>query len=237
MTITESTLIADIAAGLPASVRVFQRHGVDFCCGGRKPLAVACQELGLSFPDIAQELEALVGGPAAVTRDWTTAPLHELTSHIVTTYHDPLRQEMPRLEGMAARVARVHGAKAPQLLPRIEAIVGELSADLNEHMRKEELVLFPAIRAIERGAAAGIPLAQPIRVMESEHDRAGELLFELRRLTQGYVAPEWACATARALYQGLSELEAAMHVHVHLENNVLFPRALAFADDVALTRH
>ena len=227
MTITESTLIADIATDVPSSVRVFQRHGVDFCCGGKKPLAVACDELGLSFADLTREIETAAAGPAATVRDWNTAPLHDLIEHIVATYHEPLREEMPRLEAMAVRVARVHGQKAPRLLDRIEHIVGELSADLTEHMRKEELVLFPAIRDIEKGASSRVPLDAPIRVMEWEHDRAGELLAELRSLTDGYVPPEWACATARALYQGLAELEASMHVHVHLENNILFPRTLA----------
>lgn len=229
MTITEHTLVADIAAEIPPSVRVFQRHGVDFCCGGKRPLAVVCDDLGLSFDEIAREIEASAAAPRASDRDWSTAPLRELTEHIVTTYHESLRQEMPRLEAMATRVARVHGLKAPRVLDRLDHIVGELSADLNEHMRKEELVLFPAIRAIEDGRRPDVPLAAPITVMEDEHDRAGALLAELRILTDDYVAPEWACATARALYAGLAELEAAMHVHVHLENNVLFPRALALA--------
>ena len=229
MTITETTLIADIAADVPSSVRVFQRYGVDFCCGGKRPLAAACQEQGLSFPEIKDEIERVGAGPAASQRDWNTASLHDLTEHIVTTYHEPLREEMPRLEAMAARVARVHGQKAPRLLDRIEAIVGELSADLTGHMRKEEIVLFPVIRGIENGATSPMPLDRPIHVMELEHDRAGELLAELRALTAGYAPPDWACATTRALYQGLAELEASMHVHVHLENNVLFPRAIALA--------
>jgi regulator of cell morphogenesis and NO signaling len=130
---------------------------------------------------------------------------------------------------MASKVARVHGAKAP-FLGRVDDVVGELSADLSEHMRKEEVVLFPTIRAIERGQhLAGDWVAAPISVMRHEHDRAGELLAELNRLTGGYVAPEWACATFQALYRGLQELEEAMHVHVHLENNVLFPRAVKLA--------
>jgi regulator of cell morphogenesis and NO signaling len=229
MTITESTLIADIAADVPSSVRVFQRYSVDFCCGGKRPLAVACEEQGLSFSDIRREIELVAAAPAAAQHDWNTASLHDLTDHIVTAYHQPLREEMPRLGAMAARVARVHGQKAPRLLDRIEAIVGELSADLSEHMRKEEIVLFPAIRSIENGGTSAMPLDRPIHVMELEHDRAGELLAELRVLTAGYVPPDWACATARALYQGLADLEASMHLHVHLENNVLFPRAIALA--------
>jgi regulator of cell morphogenesis and NO signaling len=229
MTITHHTLIADIAAGMPPSVRVFQRHGVDFCCGGRKPLGVACAELGLSFSDLAREIEAAVATPVEPQRDWVAAPLPDLVDHIVAAYHEPLRQELPRLHAMATRVARVHGDKAPGTLDRIDAIVGELSVELHDHMGKEELVLFPAIVQAVDGGRPQVPLGAPIAVMEAEHDHVGALLAELSILTAGYTAPDWACATTRALYAGLAEFEAAMHVHVHLENNVLFPRALALA--------
>jgi regulator of cell morphogenesis and NO signaling len=233
MTISENTSVAEIAAAVPASVRIFQRHGVDFCCGGKKPLGVVCEEQGLSFDELSRAIEAADVEPGE-TRDWTNAPLHELIDHIVSSYHDDLREELPRLETMAARVLRVHGGREPRFLGCIDAIVAELSADLNEHMRKEELVLFPAICAIERGpTSAGKTIAAPIRVMEWEHDRAGELLAELRSVTGGFAAPEWACQTLRALYHGLQELEASMHVHVHLENNLLFPRALKLAAEAA----
>jgi regulator of cell morphogenesis and NO signaling len=234
MTITERTSVAEIAAALPASVRVFQRHGVDFCCGGKKPLSVVCEEQGLSFAELAHAIEQAAAGPALEPEDWTRVPLHILIDHIVSTYHDVLREELPRLETMAARVLRVHGGREPRLLGRIEAIVAELSADLNEHMRKEELVLFRMIRAIEaKSTTGGLGISAPIRVMEWEHDRAGELLAELRRITGGLDAPRWACETLRALYHGLQELEASMHMHVHLENNVLFPRALQLAAQAA----
>lgn len=226
MTITETTTIADIASALPTSVRVFQRHGIDFCCGGKKPIGAVCREHGLSFADIASAIEALRDTIDSDTRDWSHEPLGSLVAHIVTAYHNPLREELPRLVTMAAKVARVHGGKAGHLA-RLEAIVTELSTELLTHMRKEEMVLFPAIDKLARGAAGGLlPIAAPIAVMEHEHDHAGSLLQELRVITEGYEVPDWGCATLRALYQGLADLEAAMHVHVHLENNVLFPRAL-----------
>ena len=226
MTITETTTIADIASALPTSVRVFQHHGIDFCCGGKKPLGAVCREHGLSFADIASAIEALRDTIDSDTRDWSHEPLGSLVAHIVTAYHNPLREELPRLVTMAAKVARVHGGKAGHLA-RLEAIVTELSTELLTHMRKEEMVLFPAIDKLARGAAGGLlPIAAPIAVMEHEHDHAGSLLQELRVITEGYEVPDWGCATLRALYQGLADLEAAMHVHVHLENNVLFPRAL-----------
>jgi regulator of cell morphogenesis and NO signaling len=230
MTITETTTIADIASALPTSVRVFQRHGIDFCCGGKKPIGAVCREQGLNFAEIAGAIEASRGTADSDTRDWSREPLGTLISHIVTAYHQPLREELPRLQAVAARVAKVHGGKA-LYLGRLEAIVAELSGDLLTHMRKEEMVLFPAIDTLTRGAAGrSFPIAAPIAVMEIEHDRAGSLLEELRAITGGYQVPDWGCATLRALYDGLADLEAAMHVHVHLENNVLFPRALGLLE-------
>jgi regulator of cell morphogenesis and NO signaling len=229
MTITEQTTVAEIVSALPSSVRVLQRHGIDFCCGGKTPLGAACREHGVPFAELAGAIEASSAQPANDVRDWNRESLHALIDHIVTTYHDSLREELPRLESMSAKVARVHGIKAPHLR-RVEALLMALSADLRAHIHKEEMVLFPAIRAIERRDGSSLATIEtPIAVMELEHDRAGGQLSELRAVTRGYVAPEWACETLRALYHGLSELESAMHVHVHLENNVLFPRALNLA--------
>lgn len=232
MQITDTTTIADVAGAIPSSIRVFQRHGIDFCCGGRKPLADVCRERNLSLPDVVREIDEARAAPERGDRDWAREPLDALIRHIVSAYHDPLRAELPRLADMAAKVARVHGAKAPELA-RLEAIVVELTADLLSHMRKEEMVLFPAIDGIERGTPAAIPISAPIAVMDQEHDHAGALLAELREITGGYVPPGWGCATCRALYSGLEALEAQMHVHVHLENNILFPRALARAGAAA----
>ncbi len=224
MTITDTTTVADIVSAVPSTARVFERHRIDFCCGGKIPLADACRKAGAPLEEVTAALEASARQPDPDTRDWNRAPLADLIDHIVSTYHEPLREELPRLESMAAKVARVHGAKAPHL-SRLETIVTELSADLRSHMRKEEGVLFPAIRAMTPGGAPGMPIGAPIAVMEHEHDRAGELLAEMHRLTDGYAVPAWACETVRAYYHGLSELESGMHIHVHLENHVLFPRA------------
>jgi regulator of cell morphogenesis and NO signaling len=225
MTITEKTTVADIASAIPSSVRVFQQHGIDFCCGGKTPLAVACDARGLSFAALSQAIEQSATTPAPDVRDWRNESLDALIWHIVRTYHDPLRKELPRLAALSSKAAEVHGAKGA-FLRRVAAIVAELSDELTSHMQKEEMILFPAIRALEEGRST-LPLAAPIAVMEHEHDGAGLFLDELRRITGGYELPPWACATIEALYHGLSELESAMHVHVHLENNVLFPRALA----------
>jgi regulator of cell morphogenesis and NO signaling len=231
MIITEQTTIAEIASSVPSSVRIFQRHGIDFCCGGKRPIGVVCQEQGLSYNEIVQLIQMSNAQPEPDARDWSQASLTELVAHILTTYHEPLRQELPRLEAMAAKVARVHGENAPYMI-RVNAIVAELADELRSHMQKEEIVLFPAVEAIEsRAAQPAMPLSAPIAVMEDEHDHAGALLAELRKITSGYVMPEWGCGTFQALYHGLAELEAAMHVHIHLENNLLFPRALKLASE------
>jgi regulator of cell morphogenesis and NO signaling len=226
MIISESTTVADIVVSLPSSVRVFQRYGIDFCCGGKTSLAAACDRQGVAAADVVNAIEAAAAQPAKDDRDWTSEPLGALIDHIVATYHNPLREELPRLESMAAKVRSVHGSKASHLA-RLEAIVSELSAELVMHMKKEEVILFPAIRRVESGAGRpALPISAPIAVMEDEHDHAGALLAELRAITAGYAPPAWACATFRALYRGLAEVESEMHVHVHLENNILFPRAL-----------
>jgi regulator of cell morphogenesis and NO signaling len=129
------------------------------------------------------------------------------------------------IDTLAARVARAHGAKS-QALVEVREVVADLVTELTTHMQKEEVVLFPMIRRIEAGQAAPMPLDAPIHVMEREHDHAGDLLQRLRVLTDDYVPPPFACDTLRALYRELDALEQAMHVHVHLENNVLFPRAV-----------
>ena len=233
MTITESTTVAEIVSTLPSSVRVLQRHGVDFCCGGKRLLADVCRDQGLSFPDLTAAIDASAAAAVPDQQDLAREPLHTLVDHILTTYHDRLRADLPRLEGMASKALKAHISKAPYFAGVHDAIL-ELSADLGEHMRKEEQILFPAICALERGERRHAAwIQQSITDLEQEHQGAGELLAELRRLTHNHVLPEWACATVRALYQGLEELEASMHVHVHLENYVLFPRAQELAEHTA----
>jgi regulator of cell morphogenesis and NO signaling len=223
--ITEHTPVADIAASIPSSVRVFEERGVDFCCGGKKPIGSVCEEQGLSFRDMVAAIEASAAMSAPGQRDWTQESLQALVDHIIRTYHDPLRQQLPWLQAIAAKVLEVHGSKSRHLA-RVEEIVEELSKELIGHMDTEELALFPAICAIEAGGSARLAVAGPIESMERDHDRAGRLLAELRELTDSYSVPEWSCSTFRTLYRELEEVEISMHEHVHLENNVLFPRAL-----------
>lgn len=233
--IAPDTFVARLATRHPATIRVFQKHGIDFCCKGGRPLAEACEEKGVAFDDLRGELAEAAAGPADDTRDWDEAPLGELIGHIVARYHERLREELPRLDAMAARVLLVHGEKHPDTLPALAATLQGLRAELESHMVKEERVLFPAVRQLEAGggSARSAWLAAPIAVMKHEHDDAARALAELRRLTDGYQPPAGACTTFRGLYHGLGELEADLHRHIHLENNVLFPRAARLEGEMA----
>ena len=234
MTWSESTPLAELAAASAAAVRILERHGLDYCCGGARPLKDAAREKGLDAAAILAEIEqAQAGAPA--DRDWRAAPLDELADHIVKTHHEYLKLNLPALSSRLAKVLEVHGAKDPARLRAMSETFGALRAELEEHLHKEEIILFPFIERCARAASQGLPLppapfgtiANPIRVMEREHETAGAALARLRELTAGYTLPEWACDTARALWRGLEDLEQDLHMHIHLENNILFPRAIA----------
>lgn len=232
MDITPQTQISEIVVHHPAASRTFHRHGIDFCCGGRRPLEEVCVEHRLDVSQVLREIAA--DEPhGAEEKDWSDAPLADLVDHILFRYHRSLDEELPRLGALAERVVRAHGERFPDMIPPLARRLGELSEELASHMLKEERVLFPYVVALERAQAEGRTpgrppfgtVVHPIAAMEAEHDDAGRLLTEMHRLTHGYELPEGACNTFRALFHGLAELEREMHLHIHLENNVLFPRA------------
>lgn len=213
--------VGELAMQRPKSVKVLQKHGIDFCCGGGKQLADACAAAGIATESLLAEVSAAESaGPG--DRRWDLAPLPELVDYILATHHVGLPEELDRLVAMAERVLTVHGAKDPERLAEIYELTLGLRAELLPHMHKEEQVLFPWIKQ-----GIGAQAAAPIQVMEMEHEEVGDMLHRLHDLTEHYVAPEGACATWRALYQGLGDLDADLKQHIHLENNVLFPRVLA----------
>ncbi|HEY2291551.1 MAG TPA: iron-sulfur cluster repair di-iron protein [Thermoanaerobaculia bacterium] len=234
MNITPQTQVSEIVVHNPASTRIFHRHGIDFCCGGKRRLSEVCAERQLDVEQIRREI-ATLDPSEAEEKDWSAEPLAAIVEHILARYHHPLQEELPRLTVMAQKVVRAHGASFPAMIPPLQQRLNELADDLETHMLKEERVLFPYIVALEKTVGAGNPIprspfgtvANPIAAMEADHDEAGRLLAEMNRLTGGYQLPEGACNTFRALFHGLAELEREMHLHVHLENNVLFPRAAA----------
>ncbi|MDP6987763.1 MAG: iron-sulfur cluster repair di-iron protein [Phycisphaerales bacterium] len=222
MTVTLETPVGEIASHHPLATRVFARHQIDFCCGGGKSLGEVCHTKGLDGPGVVAEIEhELSTGPDLNAR-WDTAPLDDLIDHIVSTYHRSLTEELPRLEAMLTKVHRVHGEKDPQRLAELLDVFRGLQAELMDHMMKEERILFPMIQQGEGAQASG-----PVSVMEHEHDSAGAALRRIRTLTDDYTPHDNACNTWRALWAGLEQLEVDLHQHIHLENNILFPRALA----------
>lgn len=234
MTWSVSTTLSELAAASLAAVRVFEQHGLDYCCGGARPLEEAAREKGLDAAALIHEIERPQAA-AGAERDWRAAPLVELIDHILRTHHEYLKLNLPALSNRLAKVTEVHGAEDPARLDAMTEVLGALRAELEEHMHKEEVILFPFMERYGRAAAQGLPLppvpfgtiANPIRVMEREHAIAGGALERLRELTGGYRLPEWACDAVKALWRGLGELEQDLHMHIHLENNILFPRAIA----------
>jgi regulator of cell morphogenesis and NO signaling len=229
-TISTERTIAELVLERPARSRTFESLGIDYCCGGKKTLEAVCVKKKLDPQDV---VALLVAGDAAAADtpglDYTALSLTDLIADIVAQHHDYLREELPRLEAMLTKVTRVHGDSEPRLAPMLAAFLG-FAQELGTHMMKEERILFPAIARMEAtGSAAGNcfgSVAQPIAQMEAEHDDAGDALALLRELSDDFTPPEWACNTYRAMLDGLHELEQNMHLHVHKENNVLFPKAI-----------
>lgn len=215
-----TTTLAELAVNHPAAARVFYRHRLDFCCGGRRPLAEVCRERHLDADAILKAIAEEDPLPADSAR-WGLAPIPALIDHILRTYHARLRQQLPALVAMAQKVEKRHGDK-PECPQGLAAHLEAMHASVLDHLAKEEEILFPLILA-GQGARA----AAPVHVMEVEHTQHGEGLQALRRLTDDLTPPPNACPTWRALYLGLQQLEQELMEHIHLENNVLFRRALS----------
>lgn len=228
--ITADRLVADIATRWPATVAVFQRHQIEFCCGGNVPLRLACEQQGLDERAILAELQQATR-PDADQQDWRQASTASLVAHIQARYHVPLRDELPRLHAMLRRVVERHGDRHRKLGPLLE-VYQALQAELLDHIEHEDTVLFPLLSRLDEApprAPESAMLAAPLRELVHEHQAAGAMLGRIRALTDDFVPPAGACPTFRGLYHGLAQLEADMHVHVHLENHVLFARVGAIA--------
>lgn len=222
MQTNENITVAEIAAASLAAVRVFERLGIDYCCGGKRPLPDVCRQKGYDTAAVRRELNEAAKVSGDDTRDWNTAPLEDLVNHIVSTHHAYLNRELPALSERLEKVYRVYNQRYGETLLGLPEVFGELRSELEMHMRKEETVLFPAITGHRPFGA----LANLIGVVESEHESAGKALAKIREITQDFYIPEYACVTYRALISNLRELEQDLHIHIHLENNVLFPRAM-----------
>ena len=231
-TISPEITLAELINQHPSLARTLEGLGLDYCCGGRLSLAQAATDKGLDPAAVVAELAAV-----AVPEDvpWRELGARDLVDHVETTHHHFLWAEMPRVTALLNKIVEVHGSRHPELVG-IRATYEQLRTELEPHMRKEELMLFPAIRALAADEAPpAFPFGSvqnPISKLMSEHDQAGELLERLREQTNGYQAPADGCATYQATFAGLAEIEADTHLHVHKENNLLFPMVVALEADI-----
>ena len=234
MNVDLNRTVRDLAVENPAATRVFEKFGIDYCCGGSKSLREACAEANVA-PDRLLELLQSAGRTKSTkgNKDWKSEPLSDLIDHIVKTHHAYTRAELDRLEPLLAKVCSVHGQRHPKLL-EIRQLFGGLSQELTMHMMKEEQVLFPYINRMEEAVLERRPIMpsmfgtvqNPVQMMMHEHDSAGQALHEMRELSAGYTPPQDACVSFQTLYRALDEFEQDLHQHIHLENNILFPRAV-----------
>ena len=238
MPVDTNKTVRELAVELPYAPKVFEKLGIDFCCGGKRPLSDACHASGLAIGEVVHHLEsaekAVREGREAAAKNWSKSEVGEVIHQILTRHHVYVREEAPRIQQLFAKVASKHGKNHPELLEAQE-LFNALAGELMVHLMKEEQILFPYIQRMEESEVSGEPVPpscfgtvrNPIQMMFMEHDNAGEMLKEIRKQTNDLKPPEDACISFQSLYRDLLAFEADLHQHIHLENNVLFPKALA----------
>ena len=233
MTLTITKTVRDYAIETPQTIPVFEKLGIDFCCGGNRPLDEACAAAHLNLDSVLKSLEMALAEPVRPSdRELRAGSLAELMSHIVKTHHVYVRTQIPEISKLAQKVYGKHGANHPEL-ETIRNVFQALGEELMSHLMKEENILFPYIERMEEAVIQGDPIlpppfgtvANPVRMMKHEHDDAGVALKSLRETSHAYTPPADACVSFQALYTALANFEKDLHQHIHLENNVLFPRA------------
>jgi regulator of cell morphogenesis and NO signaling len=245
MNLSATRTVRELAIEIPNATRTFEKLGIDYCCGGGKSLSDACMHAHLPVDDVLRALEQ--GGsftPAAEASlpDFTNGALGNLIEHIVTTHNVYVKQEIPRLQQLLHKVVSVHGNNHPEL-GKIQQTFQGMAAELTSHMMKEEHILFPHIVALEKAVNTGRPkptpvfgtVSNPVHMMQMEHDSAGAALKSISELSGNYTPPDGACFSYKTLYSALKEFEEDLHQHVHLENNILFPRAIAMESETEVS--
>lgn len=235
MSINTTSTVRDLAIAIPGATRIFEQYGIDYCCGGGRTLVEACDRFNVNLERLVGELRTAAdrSGSSPDPGEWNKLSLGQLMTHIVDAHHVFTRNELVRIGLLLNKVITKHGSTHPELA-EVHRIFEELNRDLLPHMLKEEQVLFPYINRIEDAVSKGrsleppffVTVQNPVRMMMREHDTAGELLAEMQRITNDYSPPADACLSFRALYVSLWELAADLHQHIHLENNILFPKAI-----------
>jgi regulator of cell morphogenesis and NO signaling len=241
MNLSATRTVRELAIEIPNATRTFEKLGIDYCCGGGKSLNDACLHAHLPINDVLCALEE-GGSFTAATEvsqpDFTNGALGSLIEHIVTTHHVYVKQEIPRIQQLLHKVVSVHGKNHPEL-GKIQQTFQPMAGELISHMMKEEHILFPHIIALENAVSSGRPkprpvfgtVSNPVHMMQLEHDSAGAALKSISELTGNYTPPEEACFSYKTLFTALKEFESDLHQHVHLENNILFPRAIAMESE------
>jgi regulator of cell morphogenesis and NO signaling len=235
MVITAETPVRDIVVDSPTAIPVLEQFGIDYCCGGKHTLAEACVSRNQSIALVLEELEHKKQDATAPKVQWQTAPLRELIDHIVQIHHTFAREQLALIQELTSKVERRHGTAHPEVYAVNEALAS-ISAELTHHFFCEENVLFPYIKELDQKQTLVThprfdTIQQPVAQMMKEHDQAGDELRALREITGNYQPPADACTTYRALYRAMEDLERDLHRHIHLENNILFPRALALESE------
>jgi len=236
MSVTTEKTLRELVLETPAATRVLEKLGIDYCCGGNQSLEQACRAANLPIDQVLDSLEAaeLATKREGKDRDWQQEALADLVAHITSTHHKYTRSEIARLAPLLEKVRSVHGQNHPELQSIQTSFLG-LADELTMHMMKEEMMLFPYIVRMEESVIEGQPILpppfgtvqNPVSMMMHEHDSAGDALRAMRQASGGYAAPADACVSYQTLYRTLAEFEADLHQHIHLENNILFPRAIA----------
>lgn len=235
--IRKNMTVGELVVRYPRLRQDLETLGIDYCCGGKIPLGTAVEEAGLTWSDVLERLQGALAARSAdeAETDWGVAPLSQLADHILEKHHTFLKEQLPRLDRLLTKTQQAHGAQHGDTLDGVRRVYDGLRFELDSHLMKEEQILFPAIKAIDafmsgQGARPVIhcgSIVNPIQQMEIEHVSAGNALVELRQITDNYRLPADACETFAAVYDGLKDMESDLHEHIHLENNILYPKSIA----------
>lgn len=235
---SKTRTVADLVTENIKAAHIFKKYGIDFCCGGGITIEKACEKANVNFIDLEKDLLNLdqTGNKATDYNNWK---LDFLTDHIFNVHHSYVAESIPLLLQYADRVVRVHGHHYTELR-EIQDLLITVAGELSAHMKKEELILFPFVKQLVRANNEGTELPQthfgpvdnPIRMMEAEHEEAGDILRSIAKLSNNYTPPQGACNTYRAFYAKLDEFEQDLHQHIHLENNILFPKTLRLEREI-----
>lgn len=223
--------IGEIVANDFRAASIFKEAGIDFCCGGNKSITEACREKGADEPDLIRQLDALTQTPVTGAMNFKDWELGFLSDYIVNTHHKFVLKNLPELVFYTHKIAEVHGGHHTELI-EVNSLFTKINEELLQHLKNEEEVLFPAIKEAEKIATPGVKstIISEITRMQGEHEFAGGAMDKINVLTQNYLIPDDACNTYRVALKLLEQFEDDLHIHVHLENNILYPKALKLAE-------